>query len=130
MTTPYTIRSGDTLSAIARAHGITWQQLYNHPDNAAFRRRRPNPNLIYPGDVVMVPGNVGPGPTCFDYRVPGIVQVIRQRTSLVCWAAAYTMMRSWKHQQSFEPRYAVAAVDPRYGTMYDNNQGMPPTEFT
>ena len=65
-----------------------------------------------------------------NYRVPGIVSVIRQPNSLLCWATAYTIMRSWKHQQSFSIRDAVAAVDTKYGTMYDNNQGMPTAEFT
>lgn len=55
MSTPYTVKAGDTLSAIARKHGMTWQDIYNHPDNAAFRRKRPNPNLIYAGDVIMIP---------------------------------------------------------------------------
>jgi hypothetical protein len=34
----------------------------DHPDNAAFRIKRPNPNLIFPGDVVMIPGAGPPGP--------------------------------------------------------------------
>jgi hypothetical protein len=65
-----------------------------------------------------------------NYRVPGIVTVIRQPNSLLCWATAYTMMRSWKHQQSFSIREAVAAVDASYGTMFDNNRAMPAGEFT
>ena len=62
MSLPYTVKKGDTLSAIARRHGFkTWQEIYNHPDNEAFRRKRPNPNLIHPGDVLMLPG-LGPEP--------------------------------------------------------------------
>lgn len=57
MPTPYTVKPGDTLSAIARKHGMSWQDIYNHPDNADFRRKRPNPNLIYPGDVIMIPSS-------------------------------------------------------------------------
>jgi hypothetical protein len=57
MSVPYTVVRGDTLSGIARRHGLaSWRELYNHPDNADFRRRRPNPDLIFPGDVVMIPG--------------------------------------------------------------------------
>lgn len=55
---PYTVRSGDNLSALARRFNVrSWQDIYNLPDNAEFRRRRPNPNLIFPGDVVMIPGS-------------------------------------------------------------------------
>jgi len=56
MGTPYTIRSGDTLSKIAAAHGYPdWEYLYNHPDNAAFKAGHPNANKIFPGDVLILP---------------------------------------------------------------------------
>lgn len=56
MPSKYTVKSGDTLSAIARQHGIAdWRTLYNHPDNAPFRQKRPNPNLIHPGDELIIP---------------------------------------------------------------------------
>jgi hypothetical protein len=58
---PYTVQRGDTLMAIARRFGLnSWQDLYNSPDNAAFRARRPNPNLIFPGDIVVVPDGLLP----------------------------------------------------------------------
>ncbi len=63
MTAPYTVKSGDTLSGIAKKHNIkTWQEIYKHPDNAAFRHKRPNPNLIYPGDIIMIPSAGPPKP--------------------------------------------------------------------
>lgn len=50
------VKRGDSLSRIALKYGITaWPILYNHPANEAFRRLRPNPNLIEPGDRVYVP---------------------------------------------------------------------------
>jgi LysM repeat protein len=60
MPTNYTIRSGDTLSKIALSHGFNdYRDIYNHPSNAAFRAKRPNPNLIYPGDVIVIPDKAG-----------------------------------------------------------------------
>jgi hypothetical protein len=56
MSTPYTVKRGDTLTSIATRHGFSnWRAIYNHPDNAGFRRLRPNPNRIYPGDVIQIP---------------------------------------------------------------------------
>ena len=56
MGTRYTVQPGDTLSRIAARHGLpSWRMVYNSPDNADFRRRRPNPNLIQPGDVLILP---------------------------------------------------------------------------
>lgn len=52
----YTIKQGDTLSKIAKDHKLAnWKVIYNHPSNAEFRKLRPDPDLIYPGDVVFVP---------------------------------------------------------------------------
>jgi hypothetical protein len=61
MTVPYTVKPGDYLSLIAKRHNLkSWKDIYYHPDNAAFRAKRPNPDLIHPGDVVYVPGDAGP----------------------------------------------------------------------
>lgn len=52
----YVIQQGDTLSLLAKRNKLaSWETIYNHPNNAAFKRNRPNPNLIYPGDVVYIP---------------------------------------------------------------------------
>ncbi len=52
----HVVAQGETIASIAKDHSLaTWQQIYDHPDNAVFRQKRPNPNLIYPGDVVFVP---------------------------------------------------------------------------
>ena len=51
MGTEYIVKKGDYLVKIAHEHGFDdWRTIYNHPDNVAFRARRPNPNLIHPGD--------------------------------------------------------------------------------
>ena len=51
----YTVRSGDTLSKIARAHGLSsWQALY-----AANRDRIRNPNVVYVGQLLTIPGGNG-----------------------------------------------------------------------
>ena len=56
MSTTYTIKQGDTLAAIAKQHGFNnWQTLYRHEDNAEFRKKRPNPNVINPGDEIQIP---------------------------------------------------------------------------
>jgi hypothetical protein len=52
----YTVRQGDTISKIAAAFRLAgWQSIYNHASNADFKKQRPNPNLIFPGDIVFVP---------------------------------------------------------------------------
>ena len=52
----YTIKKGDWLSKIARRHGLSsWKVIYDHKENEEFRKKRPDPNLIYPGDVIFIP---------------------------------------------------------------------------
>jgi LysM repeat protein len=54
--TQYVVKYGDTLVKIAKAHGFAdWREIYYHPDNYAFRTKRPDPDKIYPGDVLKIP---------------------------------------------------------------------------
>src|SRR4051812_11756011 len=56
MATQHTVKAGETLSSIAQQNGFRdWNTIYNAPENAAFRKKRPNPNLIVAGDVVTIP---------------------------------------------------------------------------
>ncbi len=60
MGTSYTVRSGDTLERIARRNGYdTWEEIYYHDENRAFRQRRPDPGRIYAGDTVVLPDRAG-----------------------------------------------------------------------
>jgi hypothetical protein len=56
MGTRRVIQQGECLSAIATKYGFaTYRALYDHPENASLRWLRPNPNVIFPGDVVFIP---------------------------------------------------------------------------
>ena len=50
-TVTVTVKSGDTLSAIASSHGLTLAALLAFPENAKYRA---SPGLIHPGDIVRV----------------------------------------------------------------------------
>lgn len=52
----HVVSQGECLSSIAWSYGFPdWRVIYNHPKNADFKRLRPNPNLIFPGDVIYIP---------------------------------------------------------------------------
>ena len=54
----YTVQSGDTHSKIAKEAGIAdWKTIYNDPQNVDFRKLRPDPDKIYPGDKIWIAGN-------------------------------------------------------------------------
>jgi hypothetical protein len=52
---PYVVRAGDHLDLIAHKHGVTPDDIWNHPRNAALNDRRKNPNLLCFGDVIYIP---------------------------------------------------------------------------
>ena len=57
----YTVQPGDSLKKIAAKHGFSdYREIYDHPSNAPFRAKRPNPNVILPGDVIVIPDLVIP----------------------------------------------------------------------
>lgn len=52
----YVVQQGDCLAKIARQFGFAdYRALYDHPDNAELKKKRPNPNVLRPGDRVQVP---------------------------------------------------------------------------
>lgn len=54
--TVHEVTQGEYLASIARQYGFSdWHQIYDHAENADFRKRRPNPNLLRPGDRVHIP---------------------------------------------------------------------------
>ena len=53
----YTVVSGDTLWAIARRHGVSLNELI------AANPQIANPDLIYPGDQINLPGGASAGPS-------------------------------------------------------------------
>jgi len=56
MPTTHVVKPGECLLLIARRYGVAdFKRLYEHPDNAELRDKRPNPNVLYPGDTVVLP---------------------------------------------------------------------------
>lgn len=52
----HVVAQGECLSSLAQRYGFTsGRDLYEHPDNASLRSRRPNPNVLHPGDRVVIP---------------------------------------------------------------------------
>ncbi len=56
MTRVHIIRQGECLASIAEKYGFRkWQTIYEADENADFRESRPNPNVVFPGDELVIP---------------------------------------------------------------------------
>jgi putative peptidoglycan binding protein/LysM domain-containing protein len=52
----HVVKQGECLSTIAAQYGFSdWHDIYNDGANADLRKKRPNPDVLYPGDEVTIP---------------------------------------------------------------------------
>lgn len=83
MSQVHTVNQGECLSQIARDYGFDdWRTVYDASENAEFRRLRPNPNLIYPGDKIVIP--------VFD---PGSEGAATEKTNVFEVKVGHTLLR-------------------------------------
>ena len=56
MSTDHVVQQGEHLSQIAKQYGFRdFNTVWNHPDNAALKKLRQSPNVLFPGDTVKIP---------------------------------------------------------------------------
>jgi LysM repeat protein len=86
----YTVKSGDTLRKIGAAYGVTWQSI-------ASANNLANPNLIYVGSVLCIPGAAPSTPSVPSGPVPTITIV-----SVVADKSVTVQTANFPANQSFE----------------------------
>jgi N-acetylmuramoyl-L-alanine amidase len=57
---PHVVRSGEHASGLAYARGTTVADVWAHPKNAELRKKRSNPDVLAPGDVIWLPEKPDP----------------------------------------------------------------------
>jgi hypothetical protein len=121
--TRYVVRSGDNLNKIAASFGLrSWNEIYNSAENREFRRLRPNPNVIFPGDVLMVPDKPG----TFNHVLPEPV-LIQQDNPHWCWAAA---MEAWLGVTESREPSDQDALRERFAAFTNPNGALTPAGWT
>jgi hypothetical protein len=53
--TPYVVKQGDYLTQLAHDLGFDKDAVWNDEKNAELKAKRPNPDILYPGDILYVP---------------------------------------------------------------------------
>lgn len=52
----HTVKQGEHLVRIARKYGFPkFELIWDHPNNAALKQLRKNPNILFPGDELFIP---------------------------------------------------------------------------
>jgi len=65
------IEQGESVPSVAKDTGFYWKTLWQHPDNAALRQLRNDPNVLFEGDELAVPDlqiKQVPGATSLRHR--------------------------------------------------------------
>lgn len=68
--------------------------------------------------------------SAIDYRVPGIVPLVRQPQSMACWATVGAMMIAWRDNASRSLEEVIAAIGPAYSEKLRRNTGLTSAETT
>jgi N-acetylmuramoyl-L-alanine amidase len=51
----YKVKEGDCVASISCNHGFHPDTIWNHPDNAQIKVLRKDQNVLFPGDVIVIP---------------------------------------------------------------------------
>jgi len=83
----YQVKPGDCISSIAFDHGFFPDTVWNYPDNAELKKLRGDPNVLLPGDIVVVPDlrpKVVSEPTneVYKFRRKGVPEKLRVQFKL------------------------------------------------
>jgi hypothetical protein len=82
MAKEHRIRQGECISSIAFKYGFFPDTVWNESANSALKKKRKDPNVLYPGDVVAIPEKrlkeeTGDTEQCHRFRRKGVPEVMR-----------------------------------------------------
>jgi len=78
----HTVKPGDSIPSIAFEHGLFPDTIWNHPDNAELKKKRQDPNVLLPGDIVHVPDKrektmSKPAEKLYKFRRKGVPSLLK-----------------------------------------------------
>ena len=105
MSDTHTVEQGEYLASIAKDYGFSdWHTIYDHPQNADLKKKRPNPNILFPGDELFIPDKVPKHESCatekkhrFQIRVPkaSLRIVLKDSDGKALANQPYTLTVAW-----------------------------------
>jgi hypothetical protein len=109
------VAQGDTMYTIAAKFGVTdWRTIYDHPDNAALRARRPHAHVLEPGDTVAIPDAELPLKVALDRRTEFVLRGREQQLlSVTLLHPSFTPMADTEATISVDGARRVVKTDAR-----------------
>lgn len=105
----HVVKQGECLASIAEHYKFTdWRAIYNHSENADFKRSRPNPNLIQPNDRLFIPditikehdGNTNQKHTYILHRKRVLLRIVlKDLSNQACSSKKYKLLVEGKVYQ-------------------------------
>jgi N-acetylmuramoyl-L-alanine amidase len=99
------VEQGEYLASIAKDYGFSdWHIIYDQPENADLRTRRPNPNVLLPGDQIFIPDKEQKQEACpteqktrFQVKVPKatLLLILKDSEGKALASQAYTLNVAW-----------------------------------
>ena len=115
MAKTHTVEQGECLSSIAKQYGFrNWHTVYDYGENADFRKKRPNPNVLFPGDVIKIPEVQEKKVSCPTAKLHTFVVVKRKRLLRLKLASSQDRMLANK-------AYTLVVGDHTYKGKTDGN---------
>ena len=62
--------------------------------------------------------------TKIDYTIPGTIDILAQPSGMSCWATVYTMLESWRRQQSIAIETAVGDLGTKWLKLFKDDTGL------
>ncbi|MGK3964571.1 peptidoglycan-binding protein [Sorangium sp. So ce118] len=122
MAVDYRVRSGECLISIAHDHGLSWEMLWNHPNNAEIKRLRGDPNILKEGDILHIPDRALKECTVATGAAHRFV--VKRKTAMLRLRIVQDALPKAKPQQS----PPAPSRDPRTAITEDPEVESPPTK--
>ena len=111
------VEQGEHLARIAKKYGFhDWRLIYEHPDNAELRAKRPNADVLLPGDRIAIPEKR-------RKDVPGQTEARHRFKRIGMRVLLRIVVKDPEEEVLADARYELRLGDPTSPSVYEGRTG-------